>query len=525
MGGKAIWGWLAVAATGFVLLGAVPASAALPPVPVPRENPVTEPKRVLGKILFWDEQLSSDNSVACGTCHRPGKGGGDARRGTHPLTGDTAPTFGSPGVQKLNDKGMPIKHALFGFNPQIGDRTAPSNFDSLWATSQFWDGRAGPALKDPISGKTMIASGGALETQALGPLMNPAEMARDKRAWPELQTKLAGAKPLALASNLPPDTAAALAARPTYPKLFVAAFGDPAITPSRIVMALAAYERTLVADQTPYDLATKAGAPTDPGIQTGLTFLEASHCTVCHKPPLFTDNLFHNIGVRRAYEDEGHATISGLSTDAGAMKTPSLRNAGLRVSFMHTGEFTSLSQVVDHYVTPKADADPLPGTREPYKVPIGDYPKQVIIDFITTELTDPRVAAETFPFDRPTLRSERADGAAAAPGRPEAFTAHFSAPGVVSLSWKPPASGAPTDYRLIRDGRVIAVPTTPGWSDPDQTPWLRHRYRLEARNDAGKASGAAGAGAGLPSLELAGGGVILLGAAGFWLARKRRRRV
>ena len=67
------------ATAGAIVLGAgcllaFTASAALPPVPVPAENPITEPKRVLGKILFWDEQLSSDNTVACGTCHRPGQG-------------------------------------------------------------------------------------------------------------------------------------------------------------------------------------------------------------------------------------------------------------------------------------------------------------------------------------------------------------------------------------------------------------------------------------------------------------------
>ena len=59
---------------GFLLVLALvagrPLAAGLPPVPVPAENPITEPKRVLGKILFWDEQLSSDGSVACGTCHR-----------------------------------------------------------------------------------------------------------------------------------------------------------------------------------------------------------------------------------------------------------------------------------------------------------------------------------------------------------------------------------------------------------------------------------------------------------------------
>ena len=68
------------------LLSVVAVGAGLPPVPVPAENPITEPKRVLGKMLFWDEQLSSDGSVACGTCHRPAFGGADPRVGRNPGT-------------------------------------------------------------------------------------------------------------------------------------------------------------------------------------------------------------------------------------------------------------------------------------------------------------------------------------------------------------------------------------------------------------------------------------------------------
>jgi cytochrome c peroxidase len=50
-----------------------------PSVPFPSENQLTEEKRVLGKILFWEEQLSSDGSVACGTCHAPSAEGSDCR--------------------------------------------------------------------------------------------------------------------------------------------------------------------------------------------------------------------------------------------------------------------------------------------------------------------------------------------------------------------------------------------------------------------------------------------------------------
>ncbi len=499
--------------------------AAVPPVPVPAENPITEPKRVLGKILFWDEQMSSDNTVACGTCHRPGKGGGDPREAVYPgkdgVFGTEDDTFGSPGEPHMDKRGMAARHTLFGMKPQVGDRAAPSYFGNIWSPTLFWDGRAGSQVVDPDTGKTVIRAGGALENQVLGPLQNPAEMAKDARGWADVETKLEYARPLALATRIPPDMKAAVAAHPRYPDLFKAAFGDAGISAARIAMAIATYERTLVADQTPYDMGVKAGQPVDPAIRQGMVWMDTAHCTVCHKPPLFTDNLYHNIGVRRPYQDSGRQKISGDPADAGAMKTPTLRNAALRASFMHTGEFHTLSQVMDHYATPKADADPLPGTHEEYKIRVDESTRAQIIDFLTNALTDPRVAAETFPFDRPILRSERKAGQGA-PGRPAAFKARFTGSGEVTLDWAAPAGGA-ADYVLIRDGAVVAMPTAPGFVEEGLSRWRRHSWRLVARNDEAAASPAASAGAGLPTLSLAGAGVALAGGAAAlgWLRRRR----
>ncbi|HEY5565864.1 MAG TPA: cytochrome c peroxidase, partial [Gammaproteobacteria bacterium] len=103
---------LRFALLSLALLGGGLAWAELPPVPVPAENPITEPKRVLGKMLFWDEQLSSDNTVACGTCHRPAAGGADPRAGVNP--GADAGTIddvrGSPGMRSLDVNGRPTRH-------------------------------------------------------------------------------------------------------------------------------------------------------------------------------------------------------------------------------------------------------------------------------------------------------------------------------------------------------------------------------------------------------------------------------
>ena len=110
-----------------LLVCAKTALAALPPVPVPAENPVTEPKRVLGKMLFWDEQLSSDGSIACGTCHRPAQGGADPRVGRNPGVdkGTIDDVLGSPGSARLDRDGRPLPRPQCGCGPQVTPRAAP----------------------------------------------------------------------------------------------------------------------------------------------------------------------------------------------------------------------------------------------------------------------------------------------------------------------------------------------------------------------------------------------------------------
>jgi cytochrome c peroxidase len=385
--------------------------AALPPVPVPTENPITEQKRVLGKALFWDEQLSTNGTVACGTCHRPAFGGADPRAGRNPGTdkGTIDDVRGSPGIVLLNREGKPQPHPVYGNEPQVTPRVAPSNFGTLWAERVFWDGRAGPVFKDPVSGKTAIAHGGALENQVLTALMNAAEMAKTGRTWADLTADVKNARPLALATGLPPDVAAAIAAAPTYSKLFAAAFGDPAITPVRIAFAIATYERTLVADQTAWDRYDAGDTSALSGRAAyGWRAMQAFHCTACHTPPLFTNNNFFQIGLRRVDFDRGRENVTHDPKDAGDMKVPSLRNAALRPRFMHTGEIANLGAAIRFYQNsmPLPERDDIPGFGI-YAFNVSQIDEADIREFLTMGLTDPRVRDESFPFDRPKLRSER----------------------------------------------------------------------------------------------------------------------
>jgi len=331
------------------------AAQGLPPVPVPPENPITEEKRVLGKILFWEEQLSTDDTMACGTCHRPASATTDPRVGVHPGLDGTEGTpddvHGSPGVVRQDEFGNPVPDPVFGTDVQVTPRATPSFLGTQWAPLLFWDGRAGSEFIDPDTGLTAIAQGGALENQALAPLLNDVEMACENRNFTDVTAKLSTAVPLALATDLPADVAAALAFDPTYADLFTSAFGDPAVTPARIAFAIATYERTLIPDQTPWD-AFVAG---DPGALTpqqaqGWDVFRGSRCSICHPPPLFTDNSFRNIGLRPIAEDAGRFDITGAPTDRGRFKVPSLRGAALRPRLMHNGRRTDIPNVIAFYI-------------------------------------------------------------------------------------------------------------------------------------------------------------------------------
>jgi cytochrome c peroxidase len=381
--------------------------AQLPPPPTPAENPPSEAKRVLGKILFWEEQLSSDNDVACGTCHLPEHAGADPRLGVHPgaFAADFDDVIGSPGVFRRDAEGRAVNDPVFGYERQVTRRAAPSSYGALYAPAQFWDGRAGDAFLDPLSSTIVIPTGGSLESQALGPILSGVEMAREGRTFSDVTNKLANVTPLVLARNLPPDMSAALPPGTTYPDLFDAAFGDTTITPVRIAFAIATYERSLVADQTPWDafIAGDNDAMTA-SQQQGWTFFSNSNCSDCHTPPFFTNDEFRVIGVRPPSEDAGVGAITGVPTDDGRFKVPTLRNVGVKPTFMHNGRMSTVDSAVIFYQPTQLhfaqNLDPL------IPISIPGTEADPLIDFVSNALTDPRVASGSFPFDRPTLGSE-----------------------------------------------------------------------------------------------------------------------
>ncbi len=397
-------------------LSAAPASAQgyLTAAPAPAANPVTKDKALLGKMLFWDEQLSSDGSIACGTCHIPGAGGSDPRIGAgsiHPgpdgIRGTGDDIVGSPGVVPTNAFGHLEPRGSLGLATQITSRHSPSFLTAAWFDELLWDGRADGKFRDPLSGQVVILSGAALETQSLGPIVSDVEMADRGRGWSEVLERLKRVRPLALASDLPPPIERALGVFDSYPKLFQRAFGSTEITPVRIAFALASYQRSLVPDATPFDdfMRGDQAAMTAQQIRGMNLFDSTAICAVCHSPPLFANGDYHSVALRPSSEDPGRYSVTGDPLDLGRFKTPSLRNVALRGRYFHNGTNTipTLRDSVAIYNGGGGfdNLDPVIGVIDMSPAEIDD------ITAYLEALTDPRVEFELPPFDRPRLRSER----------------------------------------------------------------------------------------------------------------------
>lgn len=393
--------------------------AQLPPPPVPDGNPVTVEKARLGKVLFWDEQLSSARTLACGTCHIPESGGSDPRSRFAPsenlnpgfdrIFGTEDDVIGSRAMPESSKSGhyVPEVHFLFGLRPFVSRRKSPSTLMAAYAPELHWDGRAEEVFLDPLTSQVVLAADAALESQALLPILSHREMASFDRTWTDVVDVLESVDPLALAEWIPPALETWIAGR-DYPALFQEAFGSDLIDPVRIALALATYQRTLIPDQAPIDSylggdATALNAEEQWGLS--LFTSDATSCSVCHPAPVFSNHEYVYTGVRPHTEDRGRNYITGKADDKGRMRVPSLRNAGLRLPLFHTGRGDSLAEVIEFY---DRGGDFDAAQKSPLIRPLGltTQEKAALVAFLGRPLNDPRVEQGVAPFDRPVLYSE-----------------------------------------------------------------------------------------------------------------------
>lgn len=203
-----------------------------------------------------------------------------------------------------------------GVDGKFGTRNTPSAMNLSARNFLFWDGRAE-----------------TLEEQAAGPIENPVEM------------------------NLPiAEAVKKLNKQEDYVTYFKRIYGR---RPDResILDAIAAFERTLETDNSPFDrfMHGDTTAISESAKRGQQIFNVKGKCFDCHFGPDFTGDEFRNLGLYNAQDlnDAGRSEITKNKADIGKFKVPGLRNVALTAPYMHNGMFKTLAEVIDYYDTPQ----------------------------------------------------------------------------------------------------------------------------------------------------------------------------
>ncbi len=256
---------------------------------IPADNPTTEEGVYLGRLLFYDPQLSRTGTISCATCHRQER------------------AFTDGLVKSIGVSGKPTA------------RNAMSLVNLLWVRQLFWDGRSN-----------------SLEEQALIPMrhagemgMQPGEAARRLQHAPLYTQQFKQV----FGTDTITDTLIGKA---------IAQFERTLISAgSRYDQYLAGQVSLTDAESRGMVLFTRAPDPAG-GVRGG-------NCAHCHGGPKLYQELFHNNGLDRQAPDTGRETITSLSPDRGRFRVPTLRNIALTAPYMHDGRFSTLDEVIDQY--------------------------------------------------------------------------------------------------------------------------------------------------------------------------------
>ena len=262
-----------------------------PQRPDPDYNLMTREGVILGRKLFFEPLMSGNNRIACASCHHQ----------------DKAFTDG-------------ISLTSIGFSGNRLHRNTQAIINLAWVTNGlFWDG-----------GSTN------LESLAIGPITHLDEMGQNILELPQK-----------------------LAQTGNYTLLFENAFPaekEEGITTQKILKALGQYLRTVISADSRYDKYILGQLSLRDTEQRGLRVFD-SKCSSCHRRDkhLFTDNLYHNIGLESAFSEANERTEQGRyritfnPDDMGKFRTPTLRNLSYTAPYMHDGRFQTLDEVLDHF--------------------------------------------------------------------------------------------------------------------------------------------------------------------------------
>lgn len=301
----------------------------------------------LGKMLYFEKNLSKNKNQSCASCHHPSAGWADPLNAAMP---DVYPvSLGSDRSLNGCRNAPPAGYAAF----------SPVFDGELMIGGQFWDGRA-DTVKD----------------QAKGPFLNPVEMGMDSEA-------------AVVAALVDSDSRKSRA----YIRLFKQVYGidlqnidynneaEILFIYDKVAQAIGTFEQTekLTKFTSKYDYYLAGMATLTDQEMAGLALFEGkASCNACHPsaavfntdgtitPPLFTDFTYDNLGVPRNTNtlfdfcptDYGLGGRLGLAAEDGKFKVSSLRNIESTAPYAHNGYFASLQDIVHFYNTRDVEAWP-----------------------------------------------------------------------------------------------------------------------------------------------------------------------
>jgi len=211
--------------------------------------------------------------------------------------------FSCNSCHNLGTWGVDNQKFSIGHKWQRGGRNAPTTLNSAFWSKQFWDGRA-PLLED----------------QAKGPPLNPVEMA-----------------------SLTEKEVVARLTEAGYGPLFVGVFGKSSLTYDNMAKAIAAFERTLITPNAPFDKFVRGEGDISKAAKRGMQKVADIGCTSCHSGPLFTNNDF----VAFKYgTDSGVKSVTGNDEDDHLFRVQSWRNVAMTAPYFHDGSAATLDEAV-----------------------------------------------------------------------------------------------------------------------------------------------------------------------------------
>ncbi|MEM9545337.1 MAG: cytochrome c peroxidase [Bacteroidota bacterium] len=270
----------------------------------PTDNPYSLEKEELGRLLYWDPILSGTKDVACVTCHHPDFGYADGLAFSQGVGGIGLGPDRTGGLETRRNAPTVLNTA---FNGMATDGTYEPEIAPM-----FWDNRAK-----------------SLEEQALLPMLSKEEMRGE-----------------AIKEEAIIDTIIQrLMGIPEYRSKFELAFGSDDINQSRILKAIATFERGIIANNSRFDQYMRGNldAMSEFEVAGMNKFIEVG-CADCHSGPMFSNYELHTIGVNDNVSPPDRGANNTFD-----FRTPTLRNLNLTAPYMHNGIHNTLEEVIEFY--------------------------------------------------------------------------------------------------------------------------------------------------------------------------------